>query len=181
MPSAQEIRAKALELQAKGVGGGDSTPASKRLFRPSGGQSSHGTEETFERLLQYTLYQSRAIDTLQAGAIIVFVFISETLQKTMADASALWDQSKPAQPAGGQEYKPHPLGEKRYLMFSTAVEAIMNLPWAQAPSVKDALKYFAEMDTETDMRPNIGQFNAPRFTQSWQGLGLGAIHYYLCL
>ena len=168
MPTAAEIRQKAQELRSQGQAGNLPSQASKRAFQRS--SAGNGSEDKFERLLRFSLYQATALDHLQNGAIIVFVLFSEQLQKGMSDQATLWDQSKPDQPNAGEgRFVPHPVGKKgTYLMFLTVLEGIRLLPFSKDPTVASALDTLENLDVDEVLRLAVGNF-APRHASPKQG------------
>ena len=130
--------AKAEELRLKGQSGALPGQASKKPFQR--GTNAARQEDRFEKLLRFSLYQATSLDRVLCASNIVFVLFSDQLQQGMERQSTLWGQSKPEQPQAGEgKFVPHPLGDKRTLMFCTMVEALQNLPFSKVPEVQEAL------------------------------------------
>ena len=167
MPTAAEVRAKAEELRVKGQSGALPGQAAKKPFQRAGAAA--GSEDRFEKLLRFSLYQATSLDRVLCASNIVFVLFSDQLQQGMEKQSLLWDQSKPEQPNAGEgKFVAHPLGDKRTLMFCTMIEALMGMPFAKAPEVHEALKTLEAMDVDVDLKVAVGAF-APRHSTPKQG------------
>eukprot|EP00930_Biecheleria_cincta_P098679 TRINITY_DN9032_c0_g1_i1.p1 TRINITY_DN9032_c0_g1~~TRINITY_DN9032_c0_g1_i1.p1 ORF type:complete len:262 (-),score=36.54 TRINITY_DN9032_c0_g1_i1:601-1386(-) len=170
MPTQAEIRAKALELKAKGADAVSGPSAAKRPIpagygssgSASGAAGARGDSSSFERLLRYSLYEANSKDSLLCGANIVFVVVADRLQNTLEEAARLWDGAKPEQPGAKEgRWVPHPLGERRAYLFGAMMQdGVGALGWAKQPEVKAALDYFDNMPDQ-DSRLSVGDV-APR-------------------
>ena len=168
MPTAAELRAKALELRQNGVDGS----VDQRSKRQAGARPAQHSSDTFEKLLKFTLFQASAMDHLQQACTLAFVIIADNLQKVMADNLRLWEQSAPPQPhANDGKWVAHPLGERRCYLFSCLIELLKETSFAQEPCVVALMKCVDEMDVLADMKLNIGncgpRHSTPKSGRAW--------------
>ena len=166
MPTAAELVQKANELRKNG----SAAAAPVREAKQPRTQLPAGKEDTFERLLRFTLYQQNQVENLQCGATVVYILHDATLKTSMMDSMKLWEDSRPVVSQEDRVkniWHPHPLGDRKVFLFISLLHACADLGPLKGSHLGASLSKMASLDTEL-LSVFVGNF-APRFPTPREG------------